>query len=78
MAPSDENIANTSSRVKIADTASAVFPGYTYTFKPNMHVEPREYYFTSSLFKFNRKYKAWHRDTSMVFTIIPVHSFITI
>ncbi|MBQ7560826.1 MAG: leukocidin family pore-forming toxin [Synergistaceae bacterium] len=77
---SDNNI-RTAKKIRISDSASAVFPGYSYTFKPIMHVTPRKYYFTrrvakgETFFTYNREYKAWHRDTSMVFNIIPVHNF---
>lgn len=57
-----------------AEEATAIFPGVSTTFTPTLHVEPRKFYF-SSLRKIEQTHKAWHRDTSITFNIMPVHSF---
>ena len=58
-----------------AKEASSVFPGMSYTFTPLLHQEPREYYFTKNNKTLKFKHKAWHRETTLAFNIIPVHSF---
>ncbi|MBQ7193508.1 MAG: hypothetical protein IJR98_03960, partial [Synergistaceae bacterium] len=57
-----------------AEEATTIFPGVSTTFTPTLHVEPRKFYF-SCPGKEEATHKAWHRDTSMTFNILPVHRF---
>ena len=57
-----------------AEEATTIFPGVSTTFTPTLHVQPRKIKF-SSLTKREMNHKAWHRDTSMTFNILPVHRF---
>ena len=61
-----------------AGDASATFPGITASFNFVQNYAPRDYYYTTALI--NGKYSfthpnPWHRETSMAFNIVPVHSF---
>lgn len=68
--------ANTESSVSAtAENTATIFPGVSATFTPTLHVEPRNYYFTADSEKIFVTHKAWHRDTSINFSILPVHSF---
>ena len=58
-----------------AENTATIFPGVSATFTPTLHVEPRNYYFTADSEKIFVTHKAWHRDTSINFSILPVHSF---
>ena len=58
-----------------AEEATTIFPGVSTTFTPTLHVEPRRYYFSIDSKKKFITHKAWHRDTSINFSIIPIHSF---
>ena len=58
-----------------AENVSSRFPGVSTSFRPLLHVEPRKYYYTHSGPKRWHKHKAWHRDTSITFSILPIHHF---
>ena len=64
-----------SGSMRAASDDNGIFPGVSTTFAPVLHVEPRNYYFTTSGKRKTFTHKAWHRDTSMTFNIIPVHRF---
>ena len=70
-----EGSAATAGAVRVAAEGDPIFSGVSTTFKPTLHVEPRKYYLTSGGKKFYHQHKAWHRDTSLTFNILPVHSF---
>lgn len=74
-AVSEATTSATEGTVQSAAEASTVFPGVSTTFRPLLHVSPRNYYFTSSGSKHCTDHKAWHRETSMTFNILPIHSF---
>ena len=57
-----------------AEESTTIFPGVSTTFTPTLHVEPRNIRF-STLRNREVTHKAWHRDTSMTFNIMPVHRF---
>ena len=56
--------------------ASEMFPGVSTSFMPLLHVEPRRYYYTKNFgTQYWHTHKAWHRDTSITFSILPIHHF---
>lgn len=61
-----------------AGEASATFPGVTASFNFVLNKAPRDYYYTSELINGKHSFthpNPWHRETSMAFNIVPVHSF---
>ena len=59
-----------------AGSASATFPGVTTSFNFVQNYSPRKYYYKKGPFTHNFTHKKpWHRETSMAFNIVPVHSF---
>ena len=58
-----------------AEDTATIFPGVSTTFTPILHVEPRKYHFSDKGYTHHLTHKAWHRDTSINFSILPVHSF---
>lgn len=59
-----------------AGSSSATFPGVTTSFNFVQNYAPRKYYYKKGPFTHNFTHsKPWHRETSMAFNIVPVHSF---
>ncbi|MBQ4468850.1 MAG: hypothetical protein II917_01740, partial [Synergistaceae bacterium] len=59
-----------------AGDASATFPGVTASFNFVQNYAPRRYCITRAGMDFYYNHKdPWHRETSVAFNIVPVHSF---
>ena len=72
----ESSSASASSLRASAGDASATFPGVTASFNFVQNYAPRRYCITraGSDFYYNHK-DPWHRETSVAFNIVPVHSF---